>query len=125
IKERAMMSGFAAPGSMGTLQTGPAGLAVDEASNRLLVATSRPKAVHVLDISKGEWIGVLQFGMDALPDDHIAVSPDGRWVVINVTEVLSKAQGARGGGAQDRARFKNHILIFDLSSLERVPDPSG
>jgi hypothetical protein len=81
------MGSLKAPGFMGTLQEGPSGVAYHGPSRRLFVATSNPDAIHVRDVDAEAWIATLSFGFKGLPNSRIAVSPDGRWVAIQVNEV--------------------------------------
>jgi hypothetical protein len=101
-----------APGFMGTLQDGPAGLAYDEATNRLYVATTTPNAVSVRDMSAGQWIAKLWFGFDGLPDDYIALSPDGHWAALAVTAT------GRFSASPAASRFTSHLVVFDLTAVE-------
>jgi WD40 repeat protein len=124
LKDGSFVGGLAAPGFMGTLQDGPAGLAYHGPSHRLFVATCDEVVnVHVRDTASKKWIATLSTDFRGLPDSQIALSPDGRWVAIKVVKLTPKGGGQRGSTGQDR------LLIFDLAGMNAVekaaPDPDS
>lgn len=109
---------FKVNGFRGTLQDGPAGIAYQDATRRLFVATTSPHAVHVRDVASGRWIATLGFGVEALPDDRIALSPDGRWLAIQASEVLGNVTALPSNPAAARPfSITHHMFIFDLDKL--------
>ncbi len=105
------ISDVEAPGFMGTLQDGPAGLAYHAPTKRLFVAT----ADHAVHVREGDsWVRTLDFGFDGLPDDYVAVSPDGRWVCIGVREVIGGLRPMNPAAGQPAPGFKTHLMVFDM-----------
>lgn len=56
IGDEEMLGDMDAPGFMGTLQHGPAGLAFDVERSRLFIATTNPHVVHVRDTASKTWL---------------------------------------------------------------------
>lgn len=109
IGEGKRIGGLLGPGQMHTMQFGPAGLALDEARNRLFVVTDGdPTAVHVIDTSSHRRTGELRLLGKSYPDGKIAISADGRWVAVACTTDVGS-----------RTDFSSHMMIFDLKGLEK------